>query len=54
MLTLIACTIAALVAYAIYKDAESRGMNGVVWFLATFFLMIVAVPIYLVVRKDRV
>lgn len=35
----------------IAKDASSRGMSGIGWGIFTFFIFIVAVPLYLVVRK---
>ena len=38
---------------AIYvaTDANKRGMNGVAWAIGVFFLCIVFLPIYLIVRK---
>lgn len=45
--------IAAIVGILIGKDAESRGMSGIGWGIFSFFICIVAVPIYLVVRKPR-
>ena len=33
------------------SDAENRGMNGRVWGICTFFLLILIVPIYLLVRN---
>lgn len=45
--------IAVVIAILIGKDAESRGMSGVGWGIFTFLICIVAVPIYLVVRKPR-
>jgi hypothetical protein len=46
--------IAAVVAVLISNDAKSRGMNGLGWGIFTFLVCIVAIPIYLVVRKPRV
>ena len=51
--SLIGFAIAAVIAVLIAKDAKSRGMSGVGWGIFTFLLCIVAVPIYLVVRKPR-
>lgn len=45
--------VVAVVAFLIGKDAESRGMSGLGWGLFTFLLCIVAVPVYLIVRKPR-
>ncbi|WP_205421054.1 hypothetical protein [Sphingomonas mesophila] len=48
---LIGVVVAAIIAVLIAKDANSRGMSGIGWGIFTFLLCIVAVPIYLVVRK---
>lgn len=45
--------IAAIVAVLIARDANARGMSAIGWGIFTFLLCIVAVPIYLVVRKPR-
>jgi hypothetical protein len=45
--------IAAVVGVLIGKDAQSRGMSGLGWGLFTFLLCIIAVPVYLIVRKPR-
>lgn len=45
--------IAAIVGILIGKDAMSRGMSGVGWGLFSGLICIIAVPIYLVVRKPR-
>jgi hypothetical protein len=45
--------IAVVVAILIGKDASARGMSGVGWGIFTFFICIIAMPIYLVVRKPR-
>jgi ABC-type spermidine/putrescine transport system permease subunit I len=50
---LIGMAIAAVIAVLIAKDANSRGMSGIGWGIFTFLLCIVAVPVYLVVRKPR-
>ena len=43
--------IAAIIGVLIAKDANSRGMNGSGWGIFVFLICIVALPIYLVVRK---
>ena len=45
--------IALVVAIIIGKDAASRGMSGFGWGVFTFLICIVAIPIYLIVRKPR-
>lgn len=45
--------IAGVVGVIIGKDATSRGMSGIGWGLFTFLICIIAVPIYLVVRRPR-
>ncbi|MFH2143754.1 MAG: hypothetical protein ABIJ97_15120 [Bacteroidota bacterium] len=46
--------IALAVAIAIGKDAKSRGMNEWVWGIFTFLVLIIAVPVYFIVRKPKV
>lgn len=48
---IIGLVIAAVIGVIIGKDANSRGMNGLGWGIFTFLLCIVAIPIYLIVRK---
>lgn len=43
--------IALLIAIWVASDANKRGMNGVAWAIGVFFLCIVFLPIYLIVRK---
>lgn len=43
--------VAAIIGVLIAKDANSRGMNGSGWGIFVFLICIVALPIYLVVRK---
>ncbi|WP_439526071.1 hypothetical protein [Roseovarius mucosus] len=45
--------IAAVVGVLIGKDASARGMSGIGWGIFTFFICIIAVPIYLIVRRPR-
>ena len=46
--------VAVVIGIFIGMDAQSRGMSGVGWGIFTALLCIVAVPIYLIVRKPRV
>ncbi len=50
---LVGFVIAGIVGFLIGQDAESRGMSGIGWGLFSFLMCIVAVPIYLIVRKPR-
>jgi len=50
---IIGLIIAAVVGILIGKDADSRGMSGIGWGIFTFAICIIAVPIYLIVRKPR-
>jgi 4-amino-4-deoxy-L-arabinose transferase-like glycosyltransferase len=49
----IAIAIAATVAGFIYVDANQRDMNGLGWAAGVFLFLIVALPLYLIVRKPR-
>ena len=49
--TVVGLIIAAVVAVIIAKDASARGMNGLGWGIFTFLICIVAIPVYLIVRK---
>lgn len=53
MYQLIGLIIAAAIAYWVYQDAESRGMSGLLWGILTFLFCIIALPVYLIVRKPR-
>jgi heme/copper-type cytochrome/quinol oxidase subunit 2 len=37
----------------VYRDAESRGMNGILWLIVVLIAGIIGLIIYLVVRKDK-
>ena len=50
---LIGIVIAAAIAIWVYNDAEGRGMSGVLWGILTFLFCIIALPVYLIVRKPR-
>jgi uncharacterized membrane protein YdjX (TVP38/TMEM64 family) len=53
ILTLIGLIIGAVIAVIIAKDANARDMNGLGWGIFTLLICIVAIPIYLIVRKPR-
>ncbi|UCG44855.1 MAG: hypothetical protein JSV58_05530 [Candidatus Bathyarchaeota archaeon] len=42
-----------LICIWVYRDAESRGMSGVLWLIIVLLTTIVGLIIYLVVRKDK-
>jgi ABC-type spermidine/putrescine transport system permease subunit I len=50
---LLGIVVALVIAFLVGRDANQRGMSGIGWGIFTFFLCIVAVPIYLVVRQPR-
>lgn len=37
----------------VYRDASRRGMNGALWVAVVFFLHLIGLVIYLVVRRGR-
>ena len=45
------CVIGILVAIWVYRDAEARGENGVLWLIIVILLGIIGLIIYLIVRK---
>ncbi|MBO3839967.1 MAG: hypothetical protein QXN75_04415 [Thermoproteota archaeon] len=45
--------IAILLCIWVYRDAESRGMNGVMWLIVVLIAGIIGLIIYLVVRKEK-
>jgi heme/copper-type cytochrome/quinol oxidase subunit 2 len=45
--------VAILLCIWVYRDAESRGMNGVLWLIIVLIAGIIGLIIYLVVRKDK-
>jgi hypothetical protein len=51
---LVGIVIAAVIGYFVYKDANERGMNGVLWGILVFLFCIIALPIYLLIRKPKV
>src|SRR3972149_6064275 len=42
-----------LIAIWVYRDAESRGMNGALWLIVVILIGLVGLIIYLVVRSDH-
>tara|TARA_B100000029_G_C17517101_1_gene938515 strand:- start:134 stop:313 length:180 start_codon:yes stop_codon:yes gene_type:complete len=48
---IIGLIIVLVIGVFIAKDANSRGMNGIGWGIFVFLICIVALPIYLIVRK---
>ena len=46
--------IGILILIWVYQDAESRGMDGLLWALIVFFLNIIGLVLYLVVRESRI
>ena len=53
LFTIFGLVLAVVIAVLIGNDAKSRGMSGLGWGIFTFLICIVAVPIYLIVRKPR-
>jgi len=45
--------VSILIAIWVYRDAETRGMNGVLWLIVVLIAGIVGLIIYLVVRSDH-
>ncbi len=45
--------IAILICVWVYRDAESRGMSGVLWLLIVLITGIIGLIIYLIVRKEK-
>jgi hypothetical protein len=50
---IIGLAIAAAIAFFVYKDAEGRGMNAILWAILTFLFCIIALPVYLIIRKPK-
>ncbi|MHB8055640.1 MAG: zinc ribbon domain-containing protein [Candidatus Aminicenantales bacterium] len=42
-----------MVALWVHRDAESRGMEGVIWALVVFFVHVIGLIIYLIVRSNH-
>ncbi|UCE39633.1 MAG: SHOCT domain-containing protein [Thermoplasmata archaeon] len=45
-----------VIAFLVYKDAEERGMSGLLWFILVIlpWIGILFLVIYLIIRKDKV
>jgi len=52
-LPIIWLVIAILLCIWVYRDAESRGMNGALWLIIVLITGIVGLIIYVVVRKEK-
>ena len=51
---LLGILIALLVAIAVGRDAKSRGMNEWLWGIFVFLILIIAVPVYFIMRKPKI
>jgi len=45
--------VAILLCVWVYRDAESRGMSGVLWLIVVILTGIIGLIIYLIVRKEK-
>ena len=45
--------VALLILVWAYRDAESRGMNGALWAIIIFFLSVLGLLLYLIVRSPQ-
>ena len=45
--------IAVAVGVWVYRDAESRNMNGAMWLIIGFILGIIGLVVYVIVRKPK-
>ena len=45
--------VAILLCIWVYRDAERRGMNGVLWLIIVLIAGIIGLIVYLIVRKDK-
>jgi len=53
LLPLIWFIVAILLCIWVYRDAESRGMSGVLWLIIVLIAGLIGLIIYLVVRKEK-
>jgi len=53
LLPVIWIIIGILLCIWVYKDAESRGMNGALWLIIVLITGLIGLIIYLVVRKEK-
>jgi|Deesub1362B_J571_1020462.scaffolds.fasta_scaffold19123_1 hypothetical protein len=50
---LIWLVIAVLLSFWVYEDAESRGMDGILWIIVVLLTGILGLVIYLAVRSEK-
>jgi hypothetical protein len=53
LLALLTLAVAIWILVWVYKDAQSRGMSGALWAILVFFLHIVGLVVYLLVRSGH-
>lgn len=53
LLPILWVVIAILLCIWVYRDAESRGMNGALWLIIVLITGIVGLIIYVAVRKEK-
>lgn len=53
LIPLVWFVIAILLCIWVYRDAESRGMNGVLWLIVVLIAGLIGLIIYLIIRKDK-
>lgn len=53
LLPIIWFIIAILLCIWVYRDAESRGMSGVLWLIVVLIAGLIGLIIYLIVRKEK-
>jgi hypothetical protein len=53
LIPLIWFIVAILLCIWVYRDAESRGMSGVLWLIIVLIAGIIGLIIYLIVRKEK-
>ena len=53
LLALLYLAVAIWILVWVYKDAESRGLNGALWAILVFFLHLVGLIVYLLVRSGH-
>ena len=54
LIPLVWFVIGILILFWVYQDAESHGMSGLLWAIIVFFLNIIGLILYLVVREGKV
>ena len=51
---LIGVLVALAVSYFVHQDAKARGMNAILWAILVFLILIIALPVYLIIRKPKI